>query len=64
MLRSIKHYFDTIDGIGIYSIIATLTFILVFVGMVVLVFLLKKKYIEEGRNLPLEDDDNDINFNQ
>ncbi len=64
MLRNIKHYFDSIDGIEIYSIITTLTFIFVFVGMVALVFLLKRKYIEEGRNLPLEDDENDINFNQ
>lgn len=64
MLRNIKHHFDSIDGIEIYSIITTLAFILVFVGMVALVFLLKRKYIEEGRNLPLEDDDSDINFNQ
>jgi cytochrome c oxidase cbb3-type subunit 3 len=61
MLSFIKHHFDSIEGIGIYSVIATLIFFIIFVSMIVMVFLMKKKFVEEGSHLPLEDDDNYLN---
>ncbi len=61
MLRFIKHNFDSIDGVAIYPIISMLLFILVFVVMLVIVMRFKKKYIEEISQLPLEDDDINLN---
>jgi hypothetical protein len=58
MLRFIKHNFDGIDGVAIYPIVALLTFFTVFVVMVFLVIKMKKNYIDEVSNLPLEEDDN------
>jgi cbb3-type cytochrome oxidase subunit 3 len=58
MLRFIKHNFDSIDGVAIYPIVALLTFFIVFVVMVFLVIKMKKKYIDEVSNMPLEEDDN------
>lgn len=64
MLRFIKHNFDSIEGIGIYQVIATLIFFLVFVSMLVLAFTLKKQYIQENTQIPFEDnDDNLLNNN-
>jgi cbb3-type cytochrome oxidase subunit 3 len=64
MLSFIKHHFDTIEGIGIYQIIATLIFLGVFVSMVVYAFVLKKNYMKENAELPLdENDDNLLNNN-
>ena len=61
MLRFIKHNFDSIDGVAIYPIVALLTFFTVFVVMVFLVIKMKKKYIDELSNIPLEEDDNNLN---
>ena len=61
MLKFIKHHFDSIDGIGLYGIIATLIFFVVFITMVVMVMMMKKKYMEENAQLPLDEDDNLLN---
>lgn len=61
MLRFIKHNFDGINGVEIYPIVALLTFFTVFIIMVVLVVNMKKKYIDEISNLPLEEDNNFLN---
>ncbi len=58
MLRFIKHNFDSIDGVAVYPIVALLTFFAVFVVMLVIVFKMRKKYIDEVSNIPLEEDDN------
>lgn len=58
MLSFIKHHFDSIEGIGIYPMIATLIFFTVFILMLVMVFMLKKNYFKENQNLPLEEDEN------
>jgi cytochrome c oxidase cbb3-type subunit 4 len=58
MLKFIKHNLEGIDGVEIYPIISLLLFFIVFVTMVVFVFKLPKRSIDEVSQLPL---DNDIN---
>lgn len=60
MLKYIKHHLDTIAGIEIYPIISLILFFLVFTTMLLLVFKMSKKNIDELSNLPL---DNDIKNN-
>ena len=53
---------DLVDFSG-YEWLGTVTtvfFLLLFAGIVVRVFFLKKKYISEMGNLPLESDGNEI----
>ena len=61
MLRFIKHNVDTIDGVALFPIISLLLFFGVFVAMLVIVFGYKKKYIDSMSNIPLEEDDNNLN---
>lgn len=64
MLSFIKHHFDTIEGIGIYQVLATLIFFVVFVSMMIYAFVLKKNYFKENAQLPFEEnDDNLLNNN-
>jgi len=58
MLRFIKHNLADIDGVEIYPIVSLLLFFLVFVTMIIFVFKLPKRSIEEVSQLPLEDDTN------
>ncbi len=58
MLRFIKHNLESIDGVAIFPIITLLIFFTVFVVMLVLVFRLPKKKIEEISQLPLDDNNN------
>lgn len=58
MLKFIKHNLAGIDGVEIYPIISLLLFFLVFVTMVVFVFKLPKRSIDEVSQLPLDDDTN------
>ncbi len=63
MLRFIKHNFDSIDGVAVYPIVALLTFFTVFVVMLILVIRMRKQYIDEVSNLPLEEDNSLNNEN-
>lgn len=56
MLKFIKHNLEGIDGVEIYPIISLLLFFMVFVSMLIFVFKLPKKSIEEKSQLPLESD--------
>lgn len=58
MLKYIKHNLATIDGVDIYPIISLLLFFTVFVTMIVFVFKLPKKSIDEVSQLPLDLDIN------
>jgi cbb3-type cytochrome oxidase subunit 3 len=58
MLKFIKHNLEGIDGVEIYPIISLLLFFLVFITMIVIVFKLPKKSIDEVSQLPLDDDNN------
>jgi len=61
MIRFIKHNFDNMEGVAIYPIVSLVLFFAIFTAMVVLVMRLKKNYIEENSQLPLEDDENNLN---
>lgn len=54
MLKFIKYNLESIDGVGIYPIIAFLIFFTIFIGMLVYVYLIPKKTLEELSNLPLD----------
>ena len=56
MLKFIKHNLEGIDGVEIYPIISLLLFFMVFVTMLIFVFKLPKRSIEEKSQLPLESD--------
>ncbi len=56
MLKFIKHHLDTIEGVEIYPIISLILFFSVFTSMLILVFRMPKKNIEELSNLPLDND--------
>ena len=58
MLKFIKHNLEGIDGVEIYPIISLLLFFLVFTTMIVFVYKLPKRRIEEGSQLPLDNDTN------
>ena len=58
MLKFIKHNFDGIDGVELYPIISLLLFFTVFITMIVFVYKLPKKTIEEKSQLPLDNDTN------
>ena len=60
MLSFIKHNFDSIDGIGIYPMIAILIFFPIFIFAVAYVIVLKKKYFTENANLPFDDEDDNL----
>jgi cbb3-type cytochrome oxidase subunit 3 len=58
MLKFIKHNLESIDGVEIYPIVSLLLFFLVFITMILFVFKLPKKSIDEVSQLPLDNDNN------
>jgi len=64
MLRYIKHHVDTISGVEIYPIISLLLFFIVFITMLIYVYKIPKKSIEEISNLPLDNDSKNNNYEQ
>ena len=58
MLKFIKHNLESIEGVEIYPIISLVLFFLVFSTMIIFVFRLPKRRIDNLSNLPF---DNDIN---
>ena len=58
MLKFIKHNLAGIEGVDIYPIISLILFFAVFAGMLVFVFNLPKKSIDEVSQLPLDIDIN------
>ena len=60
MLKFVKGYMDSIEGIEIYPIISLLIFFTFFVGLFYWVFTAKKDYIENVSNLPLDNQNDQI----
>lgn len=54
MLRFIKGNLENIDGIEIYPIISLIIFFTFFLGLIFHIFKMKKNYIEEISNIPLD----------
>lgn len=44
----------SIEGIGIYTIIATIIFVSMFIGVIIWLFVMDKKYVNKMENLPFE----------
>ena len=55
MLKFIKGYVSSIDGIEIYPIISFIIFFVFFLAVTYFVITAKKSYIDELSNIPLED---------
>ena len=51
-----KHYFERIEGIEIYPIISLIIFITFFVGLLIWVLKVDKKYINKMKGMPLDTD--------
>lgn len=49
-----KDVLQAIEGVNIYPIISMFLFMLFFVGIIIWIFRLDKKYISEMKNLPFE----------
>jgi cbb3-type cytochrome oxidase subunit 3 len=60
MLKFVKNYMDTIDGIEIFPIISLLIFFIFFVVLFWWVFTAKKDYIKEVSNIPLDNQKDQI----
>lgn len=58
MLRFIKGNLEKIDGVEIFPIISLVIFFIFFVGLFLWVVTMKKSYVKEVSNLPLENDQN------
>lgn len=56
MLKFVKQYMESIDGIEIYPIISLLIFFTFFVILFWWVITAKKDYIKDVSNIPLEID--------
>ena len=55
-----KELLQSIEGIEIYPIISLLIFIAFFIGVVIWIVRMDKKYVKEMESLPLQND-GDIN---
>ena len=60
MLKFVKGYMDSIDGIEIYPIISLIIFFTFFVVLFLWVFTAKKEYIKTVSNLPLDNQNDQI----
>ena len=55
-----KDILQSISGIELYAIVAMVIFVLFFVGMMIWVIKVDKKYIKRMSELPIEEDNNEI----
>lgn len=54
MLKFIKHHMETIDGVAIYPIISLSIFFVFFLVLSIWVLKLRKPFIEDISQLPLD----------
>ena len=57
MLKFVKHHMETIAGVEIYPIISFVIFFTFFIGLTLYVILLRRGYVEELENIPLNEND-------
>jgi hypothetical protein len=57
----ISNILSTIEGVSFYAIIALLSFVLLFLGVIVWTFKVDKTYLTKMENLPLSSENNSIN---
>jgi len=56
-----KYYFEQVNNVEIWPIISLIIFITFFLGLLIWVVKVDKKYINEMSNLPMEEDENNKN---
>ena len=56
-----KEVLQSIEGVGFYTIVSMIIFILFFIGMTIWLLKVDKKYIKQMRELPLNEEDKEIN---
>jgi len=61
MLKFVKGYMESIDGVATYPMISLLIFFIFFMGLFWWVFTTSKDHIKEMSEMPLEKD-NEQNF--
>lgn len=59
MLKFVKHYMESIEGVEIYPIISLLIFFIFFIVLFWWVYTAKKEYIDTVSNLPLDNQNQD-----
>jgi len=55
-----KEVLQSIEGIEFYTIVSMLILILFFIGMIVWLFKVDKKYIKHMSELPLNENNNEV----
>lgn len=55
-----KEVLQSIEGIEFFTIISMLILILFFIGMIIWLFKVDKKYIKHMSELPLKEDNNQV----
>ncbi len=58
-----KEILQSIEGVEIYPIISLIVFIVFFVGITIWLLRMKKDYINEMKNLPLNNNEENQNLN-
>ena len=51
-----KYYFEQVNNVEVWPIISLIIFITFFIGLLVWVVKVDKKYIQDMSNLPVEED--------
>ena len=58
-----KHYFEQVNNVEIWPIISLIIFVTFFIGLLIWVMKVDKKYIEEMSDMPIDDtEENDKQF--
>ena len=55
-----KEVLQSIEGVEFYTIVSMMIFILFFVGMIIWLLKVDKKYIKTMSELPLEEDNKEV----
>lgn len=56
------NYLSTIGGVEIYPLISLSVFVMFFVGLIIYVVNTDKKYIDQMSDLPLENNEDNLNY--
>ena len=59
-MRFVKPYLESIDGVEIYPIISILIFFTIFLIIGIRVFRMDKKLVQKMRNIPLNNNENNL----
>lgn len=58
----IRNYLQSIEGIEIYPLISLVVFVIFFIVIFVWMLKIDKNYIKEMKELPLDQDDRNLNL--